>query len=146
MEYLASTTDSRIEHKFNSGEKRIGRHGLPVDGYCRETKTVYQFHGCLFHGHDCDLTQHTSINPINQRSLTDLDEETKSKEHYIRSLGYTLITTYECEWYEMVWNSLRIRDFVENLERHTMSKNKKISEQEIVSTLKNGDFFGLKTR
>jgi hypothetical protein len=43
----------------------------------------------------------------------------------------------------MVKNSSRIRDFVENLERHTMSKSKKMSEQEIVSALKNGDFFGL---
>jgi G:T-mismatch repair DNA endonuclease (very short patch repair protein) len=143
LEYMAFTTNSQIEHKFNSGEKKIGRHGLPVDGYCSKTKTVYQFHGCLFHGHDCDLTQHTSVNPINLRPLTDLDEETKSKEHYIRSLGYTLITIYECEWYEMVRSSPKIREFVEDLERHSMSKNRAMSEQEIILALENEDFFGL---
>jgi len=26
---------------------------LIVDGFCAETRTVYDFIGCLFHGHTC---------------------------------------------------------------------------------------------
>jgi hypothetical protein len=26
---------------------------LIVDGFCRETKTVYELFGCYFHGHTC---------------------------------------------------------------------------------------------
>ena len=30
------------------------------DGYCYETKTVYYFHGCLFHGHECQYCPYTN--------------------------------------------------------------------------------------
>ena len=35
-----------IRHQINGREKRIGK--LPVDGWCSETNTAYQFHGCIF--------------------------------------------------------------------------------------------------
>ena len=37
-----------IRHQVNGREKRIGK--LPVDGWCPETRTAYQFHGCFCHG------------------------------------------------------------------------------------------------
>ena len=37
----------QIRHQYNNTEKRIGAHRLPVDGFCSETQTVYQFHGML---------------------------------------------------------------------------------------------------
>ena len=40
-------TGCTIRHQGNGREKRIGK--LPVDGWCAETRTAYQFHGC-FHG------------------------------------------------------------------------------------------------
>ena len=42
--------DTKFKHKFNEGEQRLGKHNLPVDGWDPLTKTVYQFHGCAFHG------------------------------------------------------------------------------------------------
>ena len=41
-------TGCRIRHQGNGREKRIGK--LPVDGWCAETRTAYQFHGCFWHG------------------------------------------------------------------------------------------------
>ena len=35
-----------IRHQINSREKRIGK--LLVDGWCSETNSAYQFHGCFF--------------------------------------------------------------------------------------------------
>ena len=46
MEWIASTTQQKIRHKYNSKEKHIGRRQLPVDGWCPATNTVYQFQGC----------------------------------------------------------------------------------------------------
>ena len=37
-----------IRHHVNGRENRIGK--LPVDGWCPEARTAYQFQGCLFHG------------------------------------------------------------------------------------------------
>ena len=44
-----------IRHQFNGGEKTIGVKQIPVDGWDKETGTVFQFHGCYWHGHDCKL-------------------------------------------------------------------------------------------
>ena len=57
LKYVSHTTGNNIQHMFNRGEKRIGQHGLPVDGFGETTNTVYQFHGCIFHGHNCSLTE-----------------------------------------------------------------------------------------
>ena len=45
------------------GEKMHDRNGseykvpellrFSVDGYCPETRTIYEFFGCYFHGHTC---------------------------------------------------------------------------------------------
>lgn len=44
MEWIAPESGKQIQHKLNSGrEKRVGP--FPVDGYCAETNTIFQFHG-----------------------------------------------------------------------------------------------------
>jgi len=45
MEWLMTTKGIEIRHAFNGKEKRLGRRRLPVDGWCKDTQTVYQFHG-----------------------------------------------------------------------------------------------------
>ena len=45
---VSSKTGRDIRHQSNGREKRIGK--LPVDGWCANTRTAYQFHGCYFHG------------------------------------------------------------------------------------------------
>ena len=43
---------SRIQHARQGGEYSIlhGSRIYTVDGYHAETRTIYEFHGCLFHG------------------------------------------------------------------------------------------------
>lgn len=38
----------RIQHAYNGGEVKI--EGMFVDGYCKETDTVYEYNGCRYHG------------------------------------------------------------------------------------------------
>ena len=40
-----------VRYLNSKGEKDYTTY--PVDGYEPETKTVYQFHGCKWHGHAC---------------------------------------------------------------------------------------------
>jgi G:T-mismatch repair DNA endonuclease (very short patch repair protein) len=143
LEYVASRVGTRIEHKFNAGEKLVGKRGLPVDGFCKATNSVYQFHGCLFHGHDCELTRHLSRNPINGVPLEELDEDTRLKDEYIRSLGYDLTTVYECEWDRAKKDDAETKAFVERLEKHTMTRDKKMTEEEIIRAVVNDGFFGM---
>ena len=80
LEYLAKTEGIKIRHKFNNTEFRVGLYGLPVDGYCDKTSTVYQFHGCAFHGHQCKLTKNLSSHPFNGKPFEELAKETQEKE------------------------------------------------------------------
>ena len=50
MEWLNFSRGLQLQHEANGSEKRVGHHGLPVDGYDRERGTAYQYHGCYWHG------------------------------------------------------------------------------------------------
>ena len=50
LEYLSQHSGKHIHHqKCGHGGERVIK-GHPVDGYQPETKTVFQFHGCHWHG------------------------------------------------------------------------------------------------
>jgi G:T-mismatch repair DNA endonuclease (very short patch repair protein) len=143
LELISSDSGKKIEHKYNSGEYKVGRHGLPVDGFCRETNTVYQFHGCLFHGHACSLTSSSTHNPINGTSFEELRRDTKEKETYIRRLGYKLVTIYECEWNVKKESNDNLKRFVKSIHRHTMTDKREMTENQIISAMMLDQFFGL---
>ena len=50
--YISQAENVDIRHACNGGEVVIQINGktYKVDGYCENTKTIYQFHGCYFHG------------------------------------------------------------------------------------------------
>jgi len=52
LQYISLTQNINIRHACNGREQAIRAHGktYKVDGYCKETTTIYQFHGCYFHG------------------------------------------------------------------------------------------------
>jgi hypothetical protein len=46
LDYIAERDSIKIEHGKNGGEFKIGRYH--VDGYCRETNTVFEYNGSVF--------------------------------------------------------------------------------------------------
>lgn len=53
LDYIAHRVGLDIQHAHNVGEKRIGRY--LVDGFDRSNQTIYEFNGCFFHRHQCEL-------------------------------------------------------------------------------------------
>jgi hypothetical protein len=84
-----------IETASNVGERRLGRHNLPVDGFCERTNTVYQFHGCYWHGHACSNETNKTIR---KRTADERREDTLNKENYFRTFGYRVRTIWQCQW------------------------------------------------
>ena len=84
-----------IRHQINSREKRIGK--LLVDGWCSETKTAYQYHGCFFHGHPCTRQE---VNAVNRKPKAELLAETRKNTAYLRHF-VKVVDLWECEWNEM---------------------------------------------
>jgi len=64
-------------------------YSYPVDGYEPETNTVYQYHGCKWHGHRC-LGERTNREVKRYCSTMALDG------HIVRN-GYNLVKVWECK-------------------------------------------------
>ena len=104
LEYVSRQSGTRIHHHScgHSGERLVG--GATVDGYHPETKTVFQFHGCFWHG--CikcfpNPEQRTEVIYIdkNNREITrdDAYQKTLKRCELIRFLGYNLVERWEHE-------------------------------------------------
>ena len=58
--------ENRLRHVRNGGEQKVITPGKAMfgDGYDAETKTVYEFHGCFFHGCPKCFPNHRQRNTI----------------------------------------------------------------------------------
>ena len=87
-------TDRDIRHQPIGREKRIGK--LLVDGWCAETRTAYQFHGCYFHGcRNCHEPQ--EVNTLNGKTMAQLLDDTKKNTTYLRR-HVEVVEMWECQW------------------------------------------------
>ena len=104
--------------KLTAGGERciLGRF---VDGYCESTRTIYQFHGCFFHG--CiDCYDGEAYNTVLNETFYTLRERTKRTTQLFQQHGYTVLEMWECNFkYESGLNNglinvLRSCDFFAN--------------------------------
>ena len=102
IEAMSEQTGKHIHHKMcgHGGEREVRvviedekgerkEYFYPVDGYEPDTNTVYQFHGCKWHGHTC-LESRTNRQKKRYFSTVALDD------HIVRN-GYKLVKVWECE-------------------------------------------------
>ena len=109
----------RIAHARNKGERRIvnGTQRLPVDGYDAQTRTVYEFQGCFYHGClDC-FPNRTMRHPIHQnQTMRDVRQKTRMKIQQLTALGYRVKEMWECEWNGMQKTDPQLKAFVDKLD------------------------------
>ena len=92
---MSDETGKHIHHALcgHGGQRVIrdsqGHEICKVDGYEPSTKTVYQYHGCKWHGCIC----------LKSRTNTDENRyvETKGTEEWIKKRGYNVVSVWECE-------------------------------------------------
>ncbi|XP_022777898.1 uncharacterized protein LOC111319371 [Stylophora pistillata] len=121
LEWLLWTERSlgtRIQHARNGGEYSIP-HGptvYRVDGYHASSLTVYEFHGCLFHGCRECYPQRSQI-PFCSSVLTveACRRQTTQKTAKLRQLGYTIIEMWQCQWENLKKSNPDLRDFIQSL-------------------------------
>ncbi len=100
-----------IQHRGNSDKEfSIPGTKYTVDGYCKETNTVYEFHGNYWHGNP-RLFNKDDINERVQRTYGELYSDTIKKEQIIKKLGYHLITMWEDEFDNYKANHHLLTDF-----------------------------------
>ena len=128
LKYIAQKENIHIKHACNGGEPAIKSNAktYKVDGYCEETKTVYQFHGCYWHG--CNRCYNElSVNRFNQHNMKYLYKRTLAIDELIRNNGYNLVQIWEHEF-----------------DRDKVMRNMKLDEYDLIEQPKIRDdgFFG----
>ena len=92
------TDGCRIQHAINGREYRPPQ--LPhysVDGYCAETRTIYEFLGCYYHG--CKCQQFRDVKTLaSGETLAERYEQTLARIEQLKSAGYTVKVQWECEF------------------------------------------------
>ena len=111
LEYVAWQSGTHIHHHRcgHGGEWLVA--GGKVDGYHPETKTVFQFHGCFWHG--CikcfpGPEQRTEVIYVdrkgNEITRDAAYQKTLKRSELIRFLGYNLIKRWEHQELHPWWN------------------------------------------
>ena len=119
-------TGLNIRHQVNGREKRIGN--LPVDGWCAQTRTAYQFHVFFWHGCPKCHADPEETNPKNGKTMAVLLTDTKKHTAYLRR-HVKVIEMWECEW-------KRQRDPPPR-QKWTMT------QQQIIAAVVDGTLFGM---
>ena len=70
----------------------------PVDGYNHETRTVFQYHGCHWHGcRKCYPNDRNKIIAHNNQTREDRFNATVERTKALRAAGYHVIEAWACE-------------------------------------------------
>ena len=86
-----------IEHAENSKEFIVPTTRYRADGWCRETNTIYEYHGSYWHG-DPKWFNAIALNKVTHCTFGELYEKTMQKEKTIKELGYNLVVMWESDW------------------------------------------------
>ena len=128
-------TGCTIRHQGNGREKRIGK--LPVDGWCAETRTAYQFHGCFWHGCPKCHTDPEETNPKNNKTMATLLADTKKHTTYLRR-HVKVVEMWECEWKE-IRKEPDVKSFLAPARRQKWN----MTQNEILAAVIDGTLFGM---
>jgi G:T-mismatch repair DNA endonuclease (very short patch repair protein) len=93
------TDGCTIRHGRNGREYRLPElPHLSVDGYCEETRKVYEFLGCFWHGHTC--LPFRDVKTMHGDTLAERYERTMVRIEQITRAGYQVEVIWECEFDE----------------------------------------------
>ena len=127
-------TGCTIRHQANGREKRIGK--LLVDGWCAETRTAYQFHGCFWHG--CPKCyEQNETNSVNGKTMAELLKKTRCNTAYLRC-HVKVVEMWECEWKE-IRKEPDVKSFLAPARRQKWN----MTQNEILAAVIDGTLFGM---
>ena len=140
----------KLRTKFNGPEKRLGKKHIAVDGYDSDTKTVYNFQGCYWHGCICYVTNYQTFNIVKNKSMAALALETQDTIDYLeKTLKLKVIQIRECEWKTLKRQDPTIQPMLDKMCPQTTSAFTKkdevqgINTESVVRAIQADKLFGL---
>ncbi|XP_061170591.1 uncharacterized protein LOC133179932 [Saccostrea echinata] len=115
LTWWSQKTGSHIQHARNEGELKIGNY--TVDGYQKDTCTVYEFFGCYWHGcPTCYPKLQTETHPHRtQYTYQQLYEETLRRKSVLEEMGYSVHSIWEHEFDEQVQGNKVLQNYLSTL-------------------------------
>ena len=98
LEDIMQNENIHIQHAENGGEYLIEELSIRIDGYCKETNTVYEFHGDFWHGNPDVYPDQEMANRVNGKTYGFLYSKTVSKINSIKALGYNVVEMWENDY------------------------------------------------
>jgi G:T-mismatch repair DNA endonuclease (very short patch repair protein) len=96
---------NNITHAGNGREVHLsGVPNVKVDGHCAETREVFEYLGCFWHGCPCMPNRHKPIGNT-EETLLSRYEETMARLQKIRDAGYNVVWMWGCEFRKLTRKS-----------------------------------------
>ena len=147
LEWVSHSQNRDIQHKFNNGERRLGSRKIAVDGFDAKHGVIYQFHGCLIHGHVCRLTEEFDVCPISKKDLMEKQKDTKEISEYLRTIHgiKDVIEIYECQWQDIKHSNSEVSEFVKKISppRPVSFREKEINDKSVCKAIIEGSLYGM---
>ncbi|MCG8047362.1 MAG: hypothetical protein N0E48_17320, partial [Candidatus Thiodiazotropha endolucinida] len=146
MDWLAHTHNISIQHRLNTRQEvKVGKY--PVDGYVMpiqpgDQATVFQFHGCYWHGHVCDVTRGIH----DEKWHATRGQKFRKTQHITTYLKkeHRVIVMWECQFRQYCRQHPQIYDFIDNLRPGFFQSHRdKITEKYILEGVVHGALFGM---
>lgn len=96
---IAERDNIHIQHGGNGCEFYVPEVECFVDGYCKQTNTVYEFDGDAFHGNPSVFRGDEHCHPFDRTvTASELLIKTLTKHSNIINAGYNLVTIWESQY------------------------------------------------
>ena len=110
---------NRIKHTRNGGEQVLKIKGgrVTVDGYDPITKTVFEFHGCEYHGcKKCKPNaRHMKTFHHPDRTVEELFQVTERKTELLKQAGYNVMEQWECDFRKELKQNETLQEKIEKM-------------------------------
>lgn len=97
LRYMEVYHNNKIQRHETTGEYNISGSKYRADGYCEETKTIYEFQGTYYHG-DPRIYDKDKVNPTTNTTYGELYQRTLDKKNYCLAAGYKYVECWELDW------------------------------------------------
>ena len=106
-----------LQHVGNAGEYHVLGTTFTVDGFHYETNTIYEFHGCFWHGcPKCYPVRDEKHLRLCDRTMRDVNEKTQAKIATLLGKGYNVLEMWECQWSQLEQTHPDVQTYVDSLQ------------------------------
>jgi hypothetical protein len=109
LKFVSERDNIFIQHANNGGEYQCGPFFL--DGICHQNMTIYEFHGCMYHGCPKCFSPET-FNSLKQLTMKSVNGRHNKRMTKIRELmpSFKIEEIWECEFNKTILNQIEIAE------------------------------------